>query len=251
MRGDLAELRWYRTAAPARDVDGVGPTFVLVHGVGLSHRSYSRLGAALAPVGRVLALDLPGHGHAPAAHRRVPVEELAAAVAAGIGARRRGRGPVVFVGHSMGAEVATEVAARQPDLVQGLALVGPVVDTTATTFVGQAARLLRSTVQERRLTAVMSARDSLRCGPVSYASGVRAMLRYSTFERLRGLVVPLLVVRGTRDPIAPRRWADRLAAQVAGSSVVHVPGAVHDVVHSHPAAVGRALDDFARRLDPA
>ncbi|GAB2986201.1 alpha/beta fold hydrolase [Frigoribacterium salinisoli] len=241
-------LPWYRVAGPADRSDA--PTFVLVHGVGLSHRSLSRLARVLAEQGTVLAPDLPGHGHARGARRRPTIEELAGAVGDGIAARLDGRGagtgPVVVLGHSLGAEVATDVARQRPELVQGLVLVGPVVDPAAATAAHQGVRLLRDMPRERPLTGAMVARDYLRAGPVSFGLGVRSMLRYGTAEGLAGLEVPLLVVRGAHDPVAPARWAEQLRDLVPDGTVVQVPGAVHNLVHSHSADVGRAVLAFTR-----
>lgn len=246
------ELPWYRVAGPVDDPDA--PTFLLVHGVGLSHRSFSRLARLLAEKGTVLAPDLPGHGHAPHAGRRTTIEELAGAVGDGLASRLRGSGPgpgsgsgpVVVLGHSLGAEVATDLARQRPELVQGLVLVGPVVDPVAPTAVHQGLRLLRDMPGERPLTGAMVTRDYLHAGPVSFGLGVRSMLRYGTAEGLAGLEVPLLVVRGAHDPVAPARWADQLRDLVPDGTVVHVPGAVHNSVHSHSADVGRAVLAFTR-----
>ena len=246
----LPPLRWHRTAPATGPGEGVAdaPTFLLVHGVGLSHRSFSRLASVLAPHGTVLAPDLPGHGRAPGAGRRTTIDEIAASVGAGLAARLLGSGPVVVLGHSLGAEVATALARQRPELVHGLVLVGPVVDPAAPTAVGQGLRLARDMLVEPPLTAVMVGREYVHCGPVTYGAGVRSMLRWSTLDGLAGLEAPLLVVRGARDPIAPTRWAEQLRARVDDGTVLEVPRAVHNLVHSHPEEVGSAVLALAARL---
>lgn len=247
-------LPWFHVDGPAGRPDA--PTFLLVHGVGLSHRSFSRLARVLAEQGTVLAPDLPGHGRAPGVGRRATIEELAGAVGDGLAARLGGSGvgpgsgvgsgPVVVLGHSLGAEVATEVARQRPELVQGLVLVGPVVDPEAATAVRQGLRLLRDMAVERPLTSTMVAREYRHCGPLTYGAGVRSMLRYDTAAGLTGLAVPLLVLRGEGDPIAPARWTGQLRDRVDDGTAAEVPGAVHNLVHSHSADVGRAVLAFTR-----
>jgi pimeloyl-ACP methyl ester carboxylesterase len=241
-----ADPRWFRTG-PAAPPPGA-PVFVLVHGVGLSHRSFSRLAASLAGHGSVLAPDLPGFGEAAGPGRRVGVDELVeallprldqAAAAAGVDA------PLVVLGHSLGAQIATEIARRRPDAVRALVLVGPVVDPQAWGAWGQGRRLALDMWGEPPLTAVMVGRDYARGGLFSFAAGVRSMLRYDTLGRLAGVTVPVLVLRGEHDPIAPSEWVTRLAAATSRGRTVEVEGAVHNVVHSHADEVSGHVVAFA------
>lgn len=233
-------------AAPAD-----GPVFLLIHGVGLSHRSFSRLAAGLAEHGTVLAPDLPGFGRARGARRRLRVEEFAAALVPGLDDRAPGRGRLVVLGHSLGAEVAVEVARRRPDLLRGLVLVGPVVDPAAGSVVGQGRRLARDMVGERPLTGAMVARDYARGGAVSFAAGVRSMLRYDVVAGLGAVTAPLLVLRGEHDPVAPDGWVRRLAAVTGTGSTGVVAGAMHNAVHSHADAVVDHVLAFTAGLHPS
>ncbi|WP_052129248.1 alpha/beta fold hydrolase [Clavibacter michiganensis] len=250
-------MAWYsaRAGAPAAahgradGSDPARPTFLLIHGVGLSHRSFSRLARALVEHGTVLAPDLPGFGRAPGARRRVSVEEMAEALLPALdGSRIRPRSLVVL-GHSLGAQVAVEVARLRPDLVRGVVLIGPVVDTRAPSAVGQARRLLLDMVLEPPLTGAMVGRDYIRGGLLSFAAGVRSMLRHATAERVPAVPAPFLVLRGSGDPVSPSRWNAELAHLVADGRTVEVAGAVHNAAHSHPTEVARHVVGFAASLD--
>ena len=107
---------------------------------------------------QVVALDLPGYGEAPepaarphdGAHRgsrRAPTCE------------RTSASPAVLIGHSMGAQVALEVAARHPDLTAGLVLIGPTVDPAARTAHQQVGRLLRDLAVESPQVIALGARE--------------------------------------------------------------------------------------------
>ena len=244
-------VRWFR-AEGSREHPADAPVFVLVHGVGLSHRSFSRLADVLVAHGTVLAADLPGFGRSPGPGRRLSIPQLAEALLPRLDALASAplAGPVVLVGHSLGAQVVVEVALRRPDAVAGVVLVGPVVDRRAPSLVGQGRRLALDMLGEPPLTGAMVTRDYLRGGPLSYAAGTRSMLRHRIDERLPGLAAPLLVLRGRHDPVAPARWADELVALVADGEARDVPAAVHNVVHSRAEEVGREVVDFARRLSP-
>lgn len=245
-------MRWFRARAPRGHGPG-SPVFVLVHGVGLSHRSFSRLAAELVAHGPVLAPDLTGFGRSPGRGRRLSIAQLAEGLLPHLDAlaARPGRpldGPVVLVGHSLGAQVVVEAARLRPSLAAGIVLVGPVVDRRAPGLVGQGRRLALDMLREPPITAAMVARDYVRGGPLSYAAGTRSMLRHRIDERLAGVTSPVLVLRGRHDPVAPARWAGELAALVVDGVHRDVPGAVHNVVHSRPREAGREIAAFVARL---
>ena len=242
-------VRWFR-AGPEAHAAPEAPIFVLVHGVGLSHRSFSRLAPLLAEHGTVLAVDLPGFGRTPGPRRRLGVDEMAEALLPRLDSAAGGAARLVVIGHSLGSEVAVDVALRRPGLVRGLVLIGPVVDPAAWSAAGQGRRLALDMLGEPPLTGAMVARDYARGGMLSYAGGVASMLRYETADRIRGVTRPTLVVRGAHDPIAPADWVRGLAEAVDGRSA-EVPGAVHNVIHSHPDEVGRLVAAFAAGLPEA
>jgi pimeloyl-ACP methyl ester carboxylesterase len=106
-----------------------GLVFVLLHGIGMSHRYYRKLQALLAEHGDTLAIDLPGFGGTPTPDRQLSVADYAVHTAAVL--QKMVAGPAVLVGHSMGTQFATELAVQRPDLVSHVALLGPVVDRNA------------------------------------------------------------------------------------------------------------------------
>jgi pimeloyl-ACP methyl ester carboxylesterase len=70
------------------------------------------------------ALDMPGHGHSPAAPDGDYSVRAQAAVAARL-IEQRGRGPVHLIANSLGGAVCTRLAANRPDLVKTLTLISP------------------------------------------------------------------------------------------------------------------------------
>ncbi|ALJ35769.1 alpha/beta hydrolase [Azospirillum brasilense] len=105
-----------------RPFDPARPALVLIHGAGMDHTVWSLQSRYLAHHGRsVLAVDLPGHGRSGGAP--LPsIEELAGWVAALLDAV--GVAKAALAGHSMGALVALETAARHGDRIESLALLG-------------------------------------------------------------------------------------------------------------------------------
>jgi pimeloyl-ACP methyl ester carboxylesterase len=241
-----AHVAWFRAGEP---VPGDRPVFLLIHGVGLSHLSFSRLAAVLADHGTVLAPDLPGFGSTRGPGRRLTVEEMAESLLPHLDRSAEPlAGRLVVLGHSLGAEVAVEVARRRPALVRGVVLVGPVVDTVAPTAFGQGRRLMLDMMGEPPITSAMVVRDYLRCGPLTYAAGVTSMLRYSTADAIGAFAHPVLLLRGRHDPVAPARWLTDLRELAVDGRVDDVPGAVHNVVHSRPRETGARVVAFATGL---
>lgn len=230
------------------------PTFVLVHGIGMSHRSLARLHNALARTGPTFSIDLPGHAGLPKPrvdgtvdlHADVPrmARGLADAIAS------LDLGPVVLIGHSMGAQWITAVARQNPELVDRLVLIGPVVDPARRTLPHQAGALVRDSLGESpRINAIVTT-DYLRCGTPWYAIQARHMFDYRTEEEVACLTVPILIVRGDRDPIAKLEWCRRLASRALSSTLVSIPRHRHVVQHSAWRDVAAAIRAFADDRPP-
>lgn len=232
-----------RTLAPAgRLHDALVPTVLLVHGIGMSHRSFARSQQALARTHRTVAVDLPGFGGLPPAGRRLDAEELTDLVVRA--ARSRGAGDLVVVGQSMGTQVAVEAGLRHPDAVSSVVLVGPVVDDRRRTLFHQAVDLGRDSFAEGpRMNAVVLT-DYLR-SVRQYVRELGPMLRYPLLERVTDLDVPVLVVRGDRDPIARHAWAARVASNARRGAFVELPGA-HHVQEHRPVAFADLVAEFRR-----
>lgn len=222
-----------------------GRTVLLLHGIGVSSRYFHRLAPELAKDGRVLAVDLPGFGRAPKPGPPLTVEDYAGLVGAFIDAGAIG--PVVVVGHSMGAQIAAALARRRPDLVAAVVLVGPVMAPVDATPVRAAARLLVDTLRESAHSNALVFTDYVRCGPRWYLAVLPSMLAYRVEDDLPALEMPVTVVRGERDPIARSEWTRTIASAALGVRFVDVPGAPHVVMLSHPHAVAREVRRLSSR----
>lgn len=232
-----------RTTAPAgRLRDTLAPTIVLVHGIGMSHRSFARTQRHLARTHRTVAVDLPGFGGLPPVGRSLDVEELGDLVVEAV--RSRGAGDLVLVGQSMGTQVVVEAGRRHPDVVTALVLIGPVVDPARRTLLQQALDLGRDVTAEDLRMNVVVLTDYLR-SLRQYVRQLGPMLRHRLEDAVPTLVQPVLVVRGDRDPIGRRDWAAFLAASASRGALVELSGG-HHVQERQPAAFARLVDEFRR-----
>ena len=107
---------------------GEGPPLVLVHGYLWSGTVWEDVFPLLARSFRVIVPDLPGFGESekpPPARYPYSLEAFAESLVDLVAALGVGR--VSVCGHSMGGAVALMLAARQPDLVEKLIVVDPIV----------------------------------------------------------------------------------------------------------------------------
>jgi pimeloyl-ACP methyl ester carboxylesterase len=218
------------------------PAVVFVHGIGMSHRSFARIQRLVSRSLRTLAIDLPGFGGAASPHRRLGIRGNATVVAAAL--QRLGVGRCTVVGQSMGTQIAVELAHLRPELVQSIVLIGPVVDDRRPTLAQQAAALLHDSLHEGLGMNAVVATDYLRSIP-QFLRELQPMLRYPTLRRVAELAVPVLVVRGTRDPIARRDWAQRVIHAAERGALVEAAGPHHVQQHA-PEDVAAAIVGFIR-----
>src|SRR5688500_1937786 len=87
-----------------------GPSFILLHGIGMGRHYWGALTDTLGQHGRVYALDLPGFGDAPEPETPLDMRQSGDLIAELVTSLDNAN--PVLVGHSMGAQVAVEAAAR-------------------------------------------------------------------------------------------------------------------------------------------
>ena len=115
----------YRQANPPRSSSR--PDVLLLHGIANSSLSWTPVLAELEGRLGACAVDIPGHGGSTTRHARITPAGLAHRLADFVDAEMSA--PVLVVGHSLGAVVALEFAARHGHLVRGCFLLsGPPCD---------------------------------------------------------------------------------------------------------------------------
>lgn len=231
----------------ASDLGGESPaqplTFVLVHGIGVSPRYYDRLARHLTPHGVVYSVELPGFGGTPRPRRAVSIEEFAALLNAFSEAYNLV--DPVLVGHSMGTQIVTEMAIQNPTLTDRIVLLGAVVDPQAPTPFAQGRRLMLDMMIEPPSSNWIVATDYLRCGPRWYLTELPVMLGYRLEERLPLLEASALIVRGTRDPVAPAEWIQQMTVLVPRATRIDFPKSAHVVQHRSARVLADAIVEHA------
>ncbi len=227
---------------------GVRPAYALLHGIGVSHRYLARLHRELAKDADVYSFDLPGFGASTRPRRQLQVTDFAAFVSGVL--TEAGVRNIVPVGHSMGTQFAVELALREPDMVAGAVLMGPVVDSARKSVPAQALALTRDALFSESLTSnTIVFSDYFRAGPRWYLTELPVMMEYPLEERLAAVSQPVLVLRGTRDPIARRPWCVNLAEVAPKGTMAEILGQGHVFQHTAPEIAAQAINGWVRAVN--
>jgi pimeloyl-ACP methyl ester carboxylesterase len=252
---------------------GEGPPVLFVHGQpGLGH-DFSGVAALVSGDHRVVLPDRPGYGgSATAAVSMVENAEILADLL-----RRLGTGPATVVAHSYGGGVALLLAHRHAELVSGLVLVGSIgrADSVgafdrvlALPGVGELMTVAGLVTLGRLLPRIRRLAErapgevgswfasampdegfmevALSQGYLVWRSVVaeqRFLLREIALveEAIDRVVVPTVVITGTRDVVVAPRTAAVIAASIAGAELVAVAHTGHFVPRDAPRVVAAAV----------
>lgn len=221
---------------------GGGPPVVLVHGYGVSGRYFLPLAGILAADHTVYVPDLPG-----SSAKIGDLAELLGDWLDEVGLERP-----VLVANSMGCQIATELAVRRPERVGPMVLVGPTVDPGRRDARRQMYGLLRDTVGEPANLIGFVALEGARRDVRALMAAARAALADRLEDRLPLIEQPTVVIRGGRDGLVSREWAEQVAALLPRGRLVVVPGEPHATHFTRPALVAQVVRDLiAEELEEA
>ncbi len=213
----------YRTSQEA--VAEARPTVVLVHGLIVSSRYMIPTLKLLSRRYRVYAPDLPGFGRSERPPHVLDVAGLSNALSAWMDAVGLERS--VLVGNSMGCQIIADLATRRPELVERAVLQGPMMDPRRRSILRQLARFLLDVPREPPSMLAIELRDLMAAGIYRGWRTLRYALADRIEENLPRLRVPVLVVRGSRDPLCSRRWAEEVVQLLRKGRLLTLPGAAH------------------------
>jgi len=246
--------------------DAAKPSIIFIHGVLNDHSVWILQSRYLAHHGwNVLAIDLPGHCRS-AGEPPATVEAAADFIVALMDAAGLAR--AVLVGHSFGALVALEAAARAPQRVPQLVLVGVAAPMKVSPALLEAS--LNEPMKALAMVNVFS-RSTLAAPPsalgpgnwvygASMALGRRVLAsnrrvnlfhtgflacdRYTGAEAAMAKVsCPVLFLLGSADQMTPPKAAQSLVKKAADCRVVLLPGGHHQMTET-PEPMLAALKQF-------
>lgn len=238
------------------------PAVVFIHGGAHDHSVWILQSRYLAYHGRgVFAVDLPGHGRSegPPLAR---VEEMADWLIALLDAARVKA--AALVGHSLGSLVALECAARFPERIARIALLGTAFPMRVSPELLAAAKSDEPAAQDMINLWSHSAHAHYPSNPGPgfwvIAENLRLMQRQKPgvlhadfaacndyaagLERAAQIHCPALFLLGRRDRMTPPRAARELAKALHGAKVVTLEDSGHNLMAEKPDEVLDALAAF-------
>jgi pimeloyl-ACP methyl ester carboxylesterase len=244
-----------------RDFDASLPTAVLLHGAGFDHTTWALHSRWFAHHGYgVLAPDFPGHGRSGGA----PLTSIAdmadwtAALIAAVGAQK-----ARLVGHSMGSLIALETAARHPDKVAALSLIGTAAAMTVGPDLLKAAEANDQAAVDMvsiwglgfpaglggslapglwMLTGAQRVLENNRPG-VLFTDLAACNAYQNALAAAAKVAVPATLILGERDMMTPTKAGKALAAAIPGARTIIMRGAGHMMMNERPDELLAALQD--------
>jgi pimeloyl-ACP methyl ester carboxylesterase len=247
---------------------GEGPAVLFAHGLFVDHTMFDAQVAALKSTHRCIVFDMPGHGESGYRAAGWTLDELARDLALMI--KEHALGPVTFVGQSQGGMVGIHLAARWPDCVARLVLIG----TSARAEFPERIehwRHLRNTIlhgaQDERDAAFRAVQDRVKGAAWLYAhpeqalrertrmlahhrTGVTLALDAATIKRpdirelLPRITAPTLVVCGELDLATPLALSEELAQAIPCAQLKVMAGVGHHPPVEAPEALTALMANF-------
>lgn len=224
-----------------------GPPIVLVHGSGVSGYYLTPTAEHLARDYPTLIPDLPGNGRSEKPSHILTVPELADALAAWM--QSLDLADACLIGNSVGCQTIVDLAVRHPELVRYTVLVGATTDPAARSTLRQ---ILRGSVDMLREPIRYWPRlvyDYLVTGPIRTIVTLHHAVADPIADKLPHVTAPTLVVRGSRDPISPQRWAEEMVRLLPYGDLEVIRGAAHAANYSAGAELADAVRRFMARWD--
>lgn len=240
------------------------PAIVFIHGGEQDHSAWGLQSRYLAHHGfSVLAVDLPGHGRS-AGTPLARIEDMADWIVALLDAT--GVNAATLIGHSMGSLAALDCAARYPQRVNRLALLGTAFPMRVSE------ELLRQTEENEAAAHAMInvwshaayAHYPGSPGPGFWVPGanLRIMQRQKPgvlhtdfaacnnyqagLECAQQVRCPTLLLLASRDLMTPARAAQEMAKAIPDARVVMIAGSGHNLMAEKPDEVLDTLIAFLR-----
>lgn len=272
---DFIPPREFRIAHPdghhlnVREWGEKGPACMLIHGSGDGGYLWEDVALCLRPYYRVIAVDLRGHGDSGWDRRgKYSIESYVSDVLYGMRVLRLGS--VALVGHSLGADIATRIAAADPERITALVLIdfAPSLNRGAMEHARakfnslfrvyktrseyeSLLRVERPLVKPeliRRIAtyALRSEEDgcfTLKCDPAVSGTS-QGPEEAALWKMIESVTCPSLIVRGSGSAVLSRQAALRMVRAMRNSRLVEVGAAGHGVVADNPSESAAALLAF-------
>lgn len=236
----------------SREIDPSKESVVFIHGSGMDHTVWTLASRHFARHGRnVITFDFPGHGRS--AGELIPdigaMADWVIDLMNALGVQR-----AALAGHSLGSLVAMDCAARHPERVRALAMVGTTMPMPVSDAILEAAKAndhaafdmltqwgysKRHQFGGNRNSGIWMQGSTLRlyerARPGVLYNDMNACNRYTVgLDRAEQVQCPVLLVLGNDDRLTPVRSTMALQAALPAPDVATLEGAGHTIMVEAP-----------------
>jgi len=241
------------------------PPLVFLHGIGGAARAWHGQLDFFKHRYRTIAWDMPGYGgSAP-----LPTVSIAALADALQGFLQQVRAmKPILVGHSIGGMIVQQLLAKHPRIASAIVLaqtspafgkpdgdwqkafiearLGPL--DRGETLAALAPSLVKNLVgDDPDIGGMELARDCMASVPeASYRATMMSMLGFDQRNVLKDIVVPTLLLSGSKDKNAPAPMMAKMATYIPSARYFELEGVGHLANLEQPGAFNAALDSFLR-----
>jgi 3-oxoadipate enol-lactonase len=254
------------TPTLAVDVCGAGELVLFLHGIGGSRTNWREQLPVMGEQFRAAAWDARGYGDSADYEGDLDFADFSGDILRVL--EHFGAEAAHLVGLSMGGRIAVDFYGRHPRRVKTLTLADtsftapptpervrealalrqrPLLEgKTPAEIAPEVARSMTSAhTPPEALRRIIESLSSLRRD--SYLKTLSAVVPYNGFPALSSITVPVLVLCGSLDPIAPPALMCDMAGQIRGAEYVVIEGAAHISNIEAPEAFNAALLPFLLR----
>ncbi|MED1601608.1 alpha/beta hydrolase [Alkalihalophilus marmarensis] len=241
------------------EVRGGGTPLVFIHPPAISHLTF-RYQYALADVGKVVVVDLPGVGHSTkGAAKAFSIEESAECIRAVLKKMRAKK--AIIVGYSNGGSIAQEFALKYPNITAGVVLIGGFPEVTSF-LLDKEFKLGMWAAKKKWMNLISYVLPHAHFKNKEHAKEMQSVIKevnpdvlsetyrlgyeYQSIGRLNQLTVPLLLIYGSRDLIMHNYMYDYLK-RAHDVEVVYVQGVAHQVPTKRQDECNQAIREWLLR----
>ncbi len=241
------------------------PPLVFLHGIGGAARAWHGQLDFFKHRYRTIAWDMPGYGGS-APFPIVSIAALADALQDFL-QQVRAMKPIL-VGHSIGGMIVQQLLAKHPRIASAIVLaqtspafgkpdgdwqkafiearLGPL--DRGETLAALAPSLIKDLVgDDPDIGGMELARDCMASVPeATYRATMMSMLGFDQRNALKDIVVPTLLLSGSKDKNAPAPMMAKMATYVPSARYIELEGVGHLANLERPAAFNAALESFLR-----
>ncbi len=217
-------------------------TIVHIHGFAISGRYLLPTASRLAIDYRTFVPDLPGFGRSHHPPRPLTIDQLGDAVVRFMDLQGIDR--AVLLGNSLGCPIIAAMLDDHADRIEATIWVSPAGGRYNLPLRRGVAQMTLAGLREPLGMMPIALEDYARYGLIPSLRLLWSMLHYPTVQRLRELVIPTLVVIGSRDPLVNESVIAQRAVELPNVTAAVIDGAAHAINFSHPDQLAHVVRCF-------